>query len=123
MPKGGLDQYLKAAGIAAQHAGRPDHRLDHLEQGRARRATRPDVSVSDAEVNDEIARLKADIGKPQSHVAEIFLAIDNPTPGSRGQGARRPAHPADPRRRAISPRWRSNSRNRPAPRPAAISAG
>jgi peptidyl-prolyl cis-trans isomerase SurA len=78
MPKGGLDQYLKAAGI-------PRSTLvdqvtasivwNKVVEGRYG----SDVNVSDTEVNDELARLKADIGKPQSHVAEIFLAIDNPT--------------------------------------------
>jgi peptidyl-prolyl cis-trans isomerase SurA len=78
MPKGGLDQYLKTAGI-------PRGTLvdqvtasiiwNKVVEGRYS----SDVSVSDTEVNDEIARLKADMGKPQSHVAEIFLAIDNPT--------------------------------------------
>ncbi len=78
MTKGGLDQYLKAAGIPRSTL------VDQLTasvlwnkvvEGRYG----SDVNVSDSEVNDEIARLKADIGKPQSHVAEIFLAIDNPT--------------------------------------------
>jgi len=78
MQKGGLDQYLKSAGI-------PRYTLvdqvtasliwNKVVEGRYS----SDVSVSDSEVADEIARLKADIGKPQSHVAEIFLAIDNPT--------------------------------------------
>ena len=77
MQKGGLDQYLKAAGV-------PRRTLvdqvtasiiwNKVVEGRYS----SDVSVSDTEVNDEIARLKADMGKPQSHVAEIFLAIDNP---------------------------------------------
>jgi peptidyl-prolyl cis-trans isomerase SurA len=77
MQKGGLDQYLKSAGI-------PRSTLvdqvtasiiwNKVVEGRYS----SDVSVSDTEVNDEIARLKADMGKPQSHVAEIFLAIDNP---------------------------------------------
>jgi peptidyl-prolyl cis-trans isomerase SurA len=78
MQKGGLDQYLKSAGI-------PRHTLvdqvtasilwNKVVDGRYS----SDVSVSDAEVKDELERIKADIGKPQSHVAEIFLAIDNPT--------------------------------------------
>jgi peptidyl-prolyl cis-trans isomerase SurA len=78
MQKGGLDQYLKQAGIPRSTL------VDQLTasiiwnkvvEGRYS----SDVSVSDTEVNDEIARLKGDMGKPQSHVAEIFLAIDNPT--------------------------------------------
>ncbi len=78
MPKGGLDEYLKNAGVPRQSL------VDQLTasllwtkvvQGRYA----SDVSVSDAEVSDEIARIQADFGKPQSHVAEIFLAVDNPT--------------------------------------------
>ncbi|HEX4194924.1 MAG TPA: peptidylprolyl isomerase [Stellaceae bacterium] len=78
MQKGGLDQYLKQAGIPRSTL------VDQLTASiiwnkvvEGRYAS--DVSVSDTEVNDEIARLKGDMGKPQSHVAEIFLAIDNPT--------------------------------------------
>ncbi len=78
MPKGGLDQYLKAAGIPRSTL------VDQVTaallwskvvEGRDSSV----VSVSDAEVKDELSRINSDIGKPQSHVAEIFLAIDNPT--------------------------------------------
>lgn len=78
MPKGGLDQYLKAAGIPRStlvDQVTASILWNKVVEGRYG----SDVNVSDAEVNDELARLKADIGKPQSHVAEIFLAIDNPT--------------------------------------------
>jgi peptidyl-prolyl cis-trans isomerase SurA len=78
MAKGGLDQYLKAAGIPRStlvDQVTASILWNKVVEGRYS----SDVSVSDTEVNDEIARLKADIGKPQSHVAEIFLAIDNPT--------------------------------------------
>ncbi|HEV8015437.1 MAG TPA: peptidylprolyl isomerase [Stellaceae bacterium] len=78
MTKGGLDQYLKAAGIPRStlvDQVTASLLWNKVVDGRYS----SDVSVSDTEVNDEIARLKADIGKPQSHVAEIFLAIDNPT--------------------------------------------
>jgi peptidyl-prolyl cis-trans isomerase SurA len=78
MPKGGLDQYLKAAGIPRSTlADQVTASIIWNKVVEGRYAS--DVSVSDTEVADEIARLKADIGKPQSHVAEIFLAIDNPT--------------------------------------------
>jgi peptidyl-prolyl cis-trans isomerase SurA len=78
MQKGGLDQYLKSAGIPRSTL------VDQVTAGIIWNKVvdgrySSDVSVSDTEVNDEIARLKADMGKPQSHVAEIFLAIDNPT--------------------------------------------
>jgi peptidyl-prolyl cis-trans isomerase SurA len=78
MPKGGLDDYLKSAGIPRQSL------VDQLTAGLTwqkvvQNRYSSDVSVSDAEVNDQIAHVKADFGKPQSHVAEIFLAVDNPT--------------------------------------------
>jgi peptidyl-prolyl cis-trans isomerase SurA len=78
MQKGGLDQYLKAAGIPRStlvDQVTASILWNKVVEGRYG----SDVNVSDAEVSDEIARLKADIGKPQSHVAEIFLAVDNPT--------------------------------------------
>ncbi|HEY1503130.1 MAG TPA: peptidylprolyl isomerase [Stellaceae bacterium] len=78
MQKGGLDQYLKSAGIPRSTlADQVTASIiwNKVVEGRYS----SDVSVSDTEVNDEIARLKADMGKPQSHVAEVFLAIDNPT--------------------------------------------
>lgn len=78
MQKGGLDQYLKSAGIPRSTlADQLSASIIWNKVVEGRYAS--DVSVSDAEVNDEIGRLKADIGKPQSHVGEIFLAIDNPT--------------------------------------------
>lgn len=78
MPKGGLDQYLKAAGIPRStlvNQVSASILWNKVVEGRYG----SDVNVSDTEVKDELSRLKADIGKPQSHVAEIFLAIDNPT--------------------------------------------
>jgi peptidyl-prolyl cis-trans isomerase SurA len=78
MQKGGLEQYLKAAGIPySTLVDQVKASLVWNKVVEGRYAS--DISVSDAEVNDEIARLKADMGKPQSHVAEIFLAVDNPT--------------------------------------------
>ena len=38
-----------------------------------------DVQVSDDEVDEAMKRMQADIGKPQSRIAEIFLAVDNPS--------------------------------------------
>jgi peptidyl-prolyl cis-trans isomerase SurA len=78
MPKGGLDAYLKAAGIPRRSlVDQITASITWSKVVQGRYAS--DVSVSDAEVNDEITRIKADFGKPQSHVAEIFLAVDNPT--------------------------------------------
>jgi peptidyl-prolyl cis-trans isomerase SurA len=39
----------------------------------------PNVSVSDEEIKDTLARIKQEIGKSQYRVAEIFLAVDNPS--------------------------------------------
>jgi len=78
MPKGGLDTYL-------QHQGIPKSALtDQLTAEIAwskvvRNQLSQDVSVSDEEVNEAMAQLKEDAAQPQSHVAEIYLAIDNPS--------------------------------------------
>jgi peptidyl-prolyl cis-trans isomerase SurA len=78
MPKGGLDAYLKQQGVSRQSL------IDQLTASLTWSKTVRDrwsseVSVSDDEVNDALKQLKADIGKPQSRVSEIFLAVDNPT--------------------------------------------
>lgn len=78
MQKGGVDAFLKQADIP-----RPtltdqlsaSIAWEKLVRGRLLR----DVSVSDEEVSQAFTRLKEDVGKPQSRVSEIFLAIDNPS--------------------------------------------
>jgi peptidyl-prolyl cis-trans isomerase SurA len=78
MPAGGLTKYLSSAGIPRSTlVDQVTASLvwNKVVQGRYS----SDVSVSDAEVQDEIVRIKSDFGKPQSHVAEIFLGMDNPT--------------------------------------------
>ena len=78
MPKGGLDAYLKRAGIprttlttelTAEIAWSKVVRGEFSE----------DLSVSNEEINEAMAQIKEDAGQPQSHVAEIYLAIDNPS--------------------------------------------
>ena len=78
MPKGSLDDYLKSKGISR------DSLVDELTASIAfakivQNRVSQDVQVSDDEVNDMMKRIEADIGKPQSRVAEIFLAVDNPS--------------------------------------------
>jgi peptidyl-prolyl cis-trans isomerase SurA len=78
MPKGGLDAYLEQRGIPKGTL------LDQISAALAfskvvRNRVSQDVSVSEDEVNEAMKRLQADIGKPQSRVAEIFLSIDNPS--------------------------------------------
>lgn len=41
-----------------------------------RRRVRPQVDVSDAEVDDALARIRGNVGKTESRVAEIFVPID-----------------------------------------------
>ncbi len=78
MPKGGLDAFLKQNDIPRSTL------VDQVTAALAwdrilRERVTQDVEVSDEEVNDAMARLKAEIGKPQSRVEEIFLAVDNPS--------------------------------------------
>src|SRR5579864_3637741 len=77
MPKGGLEKFLKEHGIP---------RSSLVSQITAALAWNKVIegkfsslaTVSDQEVNDTLARIKGNIGKPQSQVGEIFLAVDNP---------------------------------------------
>ena len=41
-----------------------------------RRKVRPQVEVSEAEIDDALARLRANVGKTESRVAEIFVPVD-----------------------------------------------
>jgi peptidyl-prolyl cis-trans isomerase SurA len=78
MPKGGLDAFLEQRGIPKGTL------VDQISAALAfskvvRNRVSQDVSVSEDEVNEAMKRLQADAGKPQSRVAEIFLAVDNPS--------------------------------------------
>lgn len=42
------------------------------------RVVRQQVNIADSEVNAYIERIRQNAGKPEYHVAEIFLAVDNP---------------------------------------------
>lgn len=78
MPKGQLDKFLADAGIPKSTL------VDQVTASIAwsklvRNRLMQDVTISDEQVTEELARLKAEANVPQSRVAEIFLAIDNPT--------------------------------------------
>jgi peptidyl-prolyl cis-trans isomerase SurA len=78
MKKGGLDAFLKERGIPR------DTLVDQLTASLGfskivQNRVSQDVQVSEDEINDTMQRLQADIGKPQSRIAEIFLAVDNPS--------------------------------------------
>lgn len=78
MPKGSLDAYLEQHGIARSTL--VDQISANIAFGKVvRNRIAQDVTVSEDEVNEAMKRLQADVGKPQSRVAEIFLAVDNPS--------------------------------------------
>ena len=78
MQTGGINGFLKARGI---------DRSSLLNQVTAsivwaklvRRLAAQNTEISDEEIDDALKRLKEHAGEPQSRVAEIFLAVDNPT--------------------------------------------
>ena len=78
MPKGGLDQLLSAHDIPRSTLTDQIKSAviwNKLVEGKLA----PNVSVSDEEIKDTLARIKQEIGKSQYRVAEIFLAVDNPS--------------------------------------------
>jgi peptidyl-prolyl cis-trans isomerase SurA len=78
MPKGGLMPFLKERGVSeTAFTDQISASLAFSKVVQARVAQ--DVQVSDDEVSEAMQRLQADIGKPQSRVGEIFLAVDNPS--------------------------------------------
>jgi peptidyl-prolyl cis-trans isomerase SurA len=50
-----------------------------------RRRIRPQVDVSEGEVDDALARMRANIGKTESHAAEIFIPIDRADQADEGR--------------------------------------
>lgn len=50
-----------------------------------RRRIRPQVDVTDAEVDDALARMRANVGKTESRVAEIFIPIDRTDQADEGR--------------------------------------
>ena len=75
LPRGGFRQYLQSIGVAYEVA------LQQIEANLAwakivRRKIRPQVEVSEAEIDDALARMRGNVGKTESRVAEIFVPID-----------------------------------------------
>jgi len=78
LPKGQLNQYLKQAGIP--RASLVDQITASIAWSKViRNRLSQEVTVSDEEINESMAQIKDDAGKPQSHIAEIFLSMDNPS--------------------------------------------
>jgi peptidyl-prolyl cis-trans isomerase SurA len=75
MQQGSFKQYLESIGVPFDIAAQ------QIEATIAwakiiRRKVRPQVDVSDSEVDDALNRMRANIGKTEAHVAEIFVPID-----------------------------------------------
>jgi peptidyl-prolyl cis-trans isomerase SurA len=76
--KGGLDAFLSKQGIPL--ASLLDQVTASLTWAKlVRYRLSQDVTISDEEVNEALARLKENANVPQNRVSEIFLAVDNPT--------------------------------------------
>ncbi|HXQ52804.1 MAG TPA: peptidylprolyl isomerase [Stellaceae bacterium] len=78
MQAGALDAFFKDRGVAKSTlVDQVTASIAFSKVVQARVAQ--DVQVSDDQVDETMKRIQADIGKPQSRVAEIFLAVDNPS--------------------------------------------
>ena len=75
MPRGQFKQYILSVGVPLDIA------LQQIEAQIAwtkiiRRKVRPQVDVSEAEIDDALNRVRANVGKTESRVAEIFIPVD-----------------------------------------------
>ena len=75
MPRGQFRQYVQSIGVPYEVA------VQQMEAGIAwvkivRRRVRPQVEVSDGEIDDALTRIRGNVGKTESRVAEIFVPID-----------------------------------------------
>ena len=78
MPKGGLEKMLSQHGIPRSTLTdqiSASMMWNKLAEGKLA----PSVSISDEEVKETLARIKQEVGKSQYRVAEIYLAVDNPS--------------------------------------------
>ncbi len=75
MGRGQFRQYLQSVGVA------PDIAAQQIEAQIAwgkiiRRRVRAQVDVSEAEVDDALSRMRGNVGKTETRVAEIFIPVD-----------------------------------------------
>ena len=76
IPAGGLDDFLRRQGLdvaSVTEQLRAEILWSKLVRGRLGAA----VSVGEGEIDEAIARLEANRGRPEYRVAEIFLAVDS----------------------------------------------
>lgn len=75
MSPGQFKLFLQSIGVAYDIAAQQFEA--QLAWGKVvRRRVRPQVEVSEAEIDDALARLRANMGKTESRVAEIFVPVD-----------------------------------------------
>ena len=77
MQAGALDQFLKAKGID-RSAIVTQVTASLVWAKLVRRQAAENTQISDQEIDEMLQRLKQHASEPQSHVAEIFLSVDNP---------------------------------------------
>ncbi len=75
MGRGQFRQYLQSVGVA------PDIAIQQVEAQIAwgkiiRRKVRGQVDVSEGEIDDALARMRGNVGKTETRVAEIFIPVD-----------------------------------------------
>ncbi len=75
MSRGQFRQYMQSVGVPLDIA------VQQIEAQIAwskivRRKVRPQVDVSEAEIDDALNRMRSDVGKTKSRVAEIFVPVD-----------------------------------------------
>ncbi len=78
MPRADFEAVLQRNGILID-ALRDQLRAELAWQSLLQRRLLPSVTVTDEEVDEALADLKANLGKPEYRVAEIYLAIDSST--------------------------------------------
>ena len=77
VPPGGLDMFLAARGIQ-RFTMESQIRASISWQKLVRRRLRPRVEIGDDEVDEALARFKANQGTAEVRVAEIFISVDSP---------------------------------------------
>src|SRR5262245_66355019 len=75
MGRGQFKQYIQSTGVSYEIA------VQQIEAQIAwnkiiRRRVRPQVDVSEAEIDDALSRARSNVGKTESRVAEIFVPVD-----------------------------------------------
>ena len=77
MKSGALNEFMKTRGI--DRGALVDQLTASIVWAKlVKRQTVQGTTISDSEIDDGLKRVKEHAGEPQSRVAEIFLAVDNP---------------------------------------------